>query len=307
MRTDYVNDILAAAMDGKRQYQMINNPNGTVSFVDVTQYDQNGDILSAGDINGIDTQINVNTANIATNAENITKNNNQINLISGFTPRDITSELTDLSTAIAEQNLEKYGYKIGDYFLGTSSTPYAYWLADMNTFYGGYNSGAVLSTPHIAVVVDTKTSSNWYSTVPAVGYKDSTLHAYLTGTVLTQIQTDITARLGAWSSHMLAHEKQYNKIGGWDAVSSQYISALTEVQIYGAPIMSYDKFQQGEGDKKLAIFDKYKYNQVFGQYISVLLRCLADQTNACQAVSVGNASLIYLTNSIRAVGLILIY
>ena len=78
LRTDYVNDILAAAMDGKRQYQMINNPNGTVSFVDVTQYDQNGDTFSAGDVNGIDTQINENTSNIATNTSDISTNTSNI-------------------------------------------------------------------------------------------------------------------------------------------------------------------------------------------------------------------------------------
>lgn len=74
LRTNYKDDILAAAMDGKRQYQMINNPNGTVSFVDVTDYTQNGDIFSAGDVNGIDTQVNANTQNIATNTQNIATN-----------------------------------------------------------------------------------------------------------------------------------------------------------------------------------------------------------------------------------------
>ena len=74
LRTDYINDILAAAMDGKRQYRMIQNANGTVSFEDVTVYDQNGDTFSAGDVNGIDAQVNANTENIATNTSNIATN-----------------------------------------------------------------------------------------------------------------------------------------------------------------------------------------------------------------------------------------
>src|SRR5574344_1568438 len=43
------------------------------------------------------------------------------------TRRNITSDLANLTTAIAEQNLEKYGYAIGDYFVGASE--YYYYLA----------------------------------------------------------------------------------------------------------------------------------------------------------------------------------
>jgi hypothetical protein len=65
LRTNYKDDILAAAMDGKRQYQMIQNGNGTVSFVDVTDYTQNGDtftrkeleVLPIGVVNAIATKI----------------------------------------------------------------------------------------------------------------------------------------------------------------------------------------------------------------------------------------------------------
>lgn len=58
LKVDYKNDILASSMDGKRQYNMIQNQNGTVSFEDVTDYDQEGDILSAGDFNSTNTEIN---------------------------------------------------------------------------------------------------------------------------------------------------------------------------------------------------------------------------------------------------------
>ena len=36
------------------------------------------------------------------------------------TRRDITNDLANLPTAVAEQNLAKYGYTIGDYFTGSS-------------------------------------------------------------------------------------------------------------------------------------------------------------------------------------------
>ena len=39
---DFQDDILAESMNGRRKYQMITNSDGTVSFVDVTEYTQVG-------------------------------------------------------------------------------------------------------------------------------------------------------------------------------------------------------------------------------------------------------------------------
>lgn len=44
LKTDYKDDIYS----GKRRYRMIQNDDGTVSFDDVTDYTQDGDIYSAG-------------------------------------------------------------------------------------------------------------------------------------------------------------------------------------------------------------------------------------------------------------------
>jgi hypothetical protein len=46
-------DLLSESMDGKRRYKMINNSDGTVSFEDVTDYDQVGSDFGASEINGI--------------------------------------------------------------------------------------------------------------------------------------------------------------------------------------------------------------------------------------------------------------
>lgn len=54
MKTDYKNDVFS----GKRKYRMINNPDGTVSFDDVTNYTQIGDTLGAEDLNDLARQIN---------------------------------------------------------------------------------------------------------------------------------------------------------------------------------------------------------------------------------------------------------
>lgn len=53
LRTDFKDDILAESMGGKRRYQMLQNEDGTVSFVDVTEYEQVGSDFGQAEINAI--------------------------------------------------------------------------------------------------------------------------------------------------------------------------------------------------------------------------------------------------------------
>ena len=260
IRTNYKDDILAAAMDGKRQYQMINNPNGTVSFNDVTEYTQNGDVFSAGDINSTNAKINENTA---------------------LNHTDITNDLSRLLSAIAEQNLEKYGYTIGDYFYGLEHTASPgsrlerniYWLADMNTFYTTRQSlYACVTTPHIAIIVDTMSYGNWsYIDSQLDGrmrYDNTTLYTDLKNTYLDQVKADVESLFGgSWGDHLLSRTILASRpgrtgtyAGEWYSyvpLAGEYITALTESQVFGAPILSRSNREQGEGFKKLEIFDKY--------------------------------------------------
>lgn len=59
LKTNYKNDVLADSMNGRRKYRMINNSDGTVSFQDVTEYEQNGTDFSASDVNSIAENINL--------------------------------------------------------------------------------------------------------------------------------------------------------------------------------------------------------------------------------------------------------
>lgn len=61
LKTDYQNYIPSTDL---RQYQLINNPNGTVSLQDVTVYEQEGDLFSAGDINATNEAVNACTPQI---------------------------------------------------------------------------------------------------------------------------------------------------------------------------------------------------------------------------------------------------
>lgn len=56
--TNYQDDIIADNMGGKRRYNLINNPDGTVSLEDVTNYTQVGSDFNAKNINATNTAIN---------------------------------------------------------------------------------------------------------------------------------------------------------------------------------------------------------------------------------------------------------
>lgn len=58
LKTDFKNDILDVSMDGKRRYRMIENSDGTVSFVDATTYTELGNNYGANEINEQNTAIN---------------------------------------------------------------------------------------------------------------------------------------------------------------------------------------------------------------------------------------------------------
>lgn len=244
--------------------------------------------------------------------------------------RDISNDLSNLSLAISEQNLAKYGYAIGDYFespeartlkqqSSNTSTETSvnvklkYHLADMDTYYGGYSNQAVIPTHHVAIVVDTGITRQWHTgDASAVGYSGSTLHTYLKGEVLNAIKADIAALTGdAWSSHLVPHNKLFTTSltnWGWIDTStdpnSQYISALSEVDIYGCPIWSGNTYQQGEAVKWLELFQKFRFNLIFGN-VPIWLRSMQAASVACDANSGGIAGYYTVTDAWRAAGLIL--
>lgn len=51
--TDYKDDVLNPSMNGKRKYNKVQNPDGTFSLEDVTQYDQTGSTFGAKQLNDI--------------------------------------------------------------------------------------------------------------------------------------------------------------------------------------------------------------------------------------------------------------
>ena len=224
------------------------------------------------------------------------------------TRRNITSDLANLTTAIAEQNLEKYGYAIGDYFVGASG--YYYYLADMDTNYGGYTNQAVVNTHHCGIVVNTKSICQWLSEETVTNYSSSTLHSFLTNTVLPNIKSDIATLFGDWENHLLKRTEMDNAIGGWgttwDGLKDCLICAITEVQMYGARVLGADGNQTGTGSKVLELFRKYRFNEIYGNN-SIWLKSLASTSLACRADNGGNANSRSVSHSDLASGLILFH
>lgn len=224
------------------------------------------------------------------------------------TRKNITNNLANLTTAIAEQNLEKYGYAIGDYFVGASG--YYYYLADMDTNYGGYNNQAVVNTHHCGIVVDTKSNTPWLSSGSVTNYSSSTLHSFLTNTALPNIKSDITALFGDWSSHLLSRTELDNAVGGWgttwSGLANCLICAMSEVQFYGARIFGCDGFQTGTCSKPLELFRKFRFNEIYGN-VAIWLKSICSASNACYADGLGLAAITGVTGSNRASGLILFH
>jgi hypothetical protein len=57
LRTDYKDDILDVSVNTQRKYRQVDNGDGTISFVDVTVYSQQGDTFGAGDVNKINSSL----------------------------------------------------------------------------------------------------------------------------------------------------------------------------------------------------------------------------------------------------------
>ena len=55
---NYQDDIVSESMNGRRRYNMIQNPDGTISLVDATEYEQLGSNFGAGQINAMSQAIN---------------------------------------------------------------------------------------------------------------------------------------------------------------------------------------------------------------------------------------------------------
>ena len=186
--------------------------------------------------------------------------------------------LTDLQSAVADQNLEKYGLKVGDQ---KTINGHTYVIAGLNPM-KGKSAPYRVNANHVGLIVIPHTTQAWNASGNTytgangrgAGYANSDLHYYLVNTLLPLVQTDLG------SNNLIAHSKLlgsavnqsgYNRIGNasgctssWEWVADQYISALSEVQVYGSVVWSSSGYDTGEACRQLDVFRHYNHTEIFG-------------------------------------------
>lgn len=177
-------------------------------------------------------------------------------------------------------------------------------VADIDTFFGGYNSYAVVNTHHVAVIAIGLPNARMNAT-------NTTEGGYFGSEMYTTLQTYLAAistALGENSigdTHIVGHQKRYstainptgyNRFGtnngcanNWEWKENQYISLLTESQVYGHPVWSSSGYDTGEAHRQLSIFKAQNYNKVFGNRW-VWLRDVVNSSYFANAANYGNAA-----------------
>ena len=187
-------------------------------------------------------------------------------------------DLAVLKQAVADQNLEKYGLKVGDY---KTINGHDYVIAGLNPM-KGTTTPYRLTADHVGLIVIPHTTQKWNASgntytgadSRGAGYKNSDLHYYLVNTLLPLVQTDLGAANLLKHSKLLSNavnQSGINRYGeatgcssGWEWVADQYISALSEVQVYGSVVWSSSGFDTGEACRQLDVFRHFNHTEIFG-------------------------------------------
>ena len=263
---------------------------------------------------------------------------------SRFEYKDITAEFDAgiVSQDISNNDFSKYS--LGNYIKKTITIP-AYKngtsdipdttvtvrivFAHFNLFYSGelpdvdtpYTKDTYSNTmtPHIACIIcDLPNCAMNSSNTTEGGYFNSYMHStFLSGRVLTALSgIGITT-----SDHLVKHKKilttsiansGINRSGYSDGCSNshewkdEYISLMSEIQLFGSIIWSSAGFDTGEANEKLAIFNFIRPNKLFG-YKNIWLRDIASATGFASLTGNGSASYDYASvTSVAPVPLILL-
>ena len=227
--------------------------------------------------------------------------------------------LSDLKAAVADGNLEKYGLKPGDQ---KTINGHTYVIAGLNPMKGTATPYRV-ATNHVGLIVIPHTTQAWNASgntytgadERGAGYLNSDLHYYLKNTVLPMCNTDLGA------DNLISHNKLLsnavntsgiNRYGEATGCSSGWtwedtkISALSEVQVYGAAIWSSSGFDTGEACRQLEVFQKYSHTEIFGNEYP-WLRDVVSASLAALANYTGNAGYTTASNVYSVAALILFH
>lgn len=163
---------------------------------------------------------------------------------------------------------------------------------------------ANVMTPHVACIIcDLPNCAMNTSDTTDGGYFGSYMH----GTFLTERILTALAGVGITiTDHLLSHEKLlttsinstgYNRYGNatgcsnnWEWKLNQFISLMSEIQLFGSTIWSSSGFDTGEANEKLALFNLIRPNKLFGNK-NIWLRDVASASAFAALYNGGGASI----------------
>ena len=113
---NFKDDIMSEAMEGRRRYRMIQNPDGTVSFEDTTEYDQVGSQFGQGQINKTNQAVNesLDKGRVIDNINDIVSNSEAGYVMGALAGKELNQNLGGLSF---------YEDETGKYVVGADSVP----------------------------------------------------------------------------------------------------------------------------------------------------------------------------------------
>ena len=235
---------------------------------------------------------------LPTNAELTTK-------LNALTRRTRLSDfdLAVLKQAVADQNLEKYGLKVGDY---KTINGHDYVIAGLNPMKGPSTPYRV-NVNHVGLIVIPHTTQAWNASgntytgadSRGAGYKNSDLHYYLKNTILPLVETDLGAANLLAQYKLLSNAVNQNGVNrygeatgcssGWDWEADCKICALSEIQVYGSVVWSSSGFDTGEACRQLDVFRHFNHTEIFGGEYP-WLRDVVSASYAARARGYGDAT-----------------
>lgn len=168
LKTNYVDDVLDTTKNQLRKYQQIQNDDGTVSFVDVTEYTQVGTSFGARDINDTNAAINDVNGKLSSEhtilysnyfAANVTNN---ITLNDDFKNYKILLFVCNNGTAALYSPTIYPASYIKTLYESTKVTQYLGTYPAVNTFIGSAQSGAFIPIADNKFKLTTYTSGTFF-------------------------------------------------------------------------------------------------------------------------------------------------
>ena len=97
---NFKDDIMSEAMEGRRRYRMIQNPDGTVSFEDTTEYDQVGSQFGQGQINKTNQAVNesLDKGRVIDNINDIASNSEAGYVMGALAGKELNQNLVGLNS-----------------------------------------------------------------------------------------------------------------------------------------------------------------------------------------------------------------